>query len=211
MKNKLYQQYILKLHSDKILKAKKDLKISLGQARSNGELVSLSDSNCLRMIDNINEVDRISVQNKINSIRKEINILKKEKTSVSNKKEIRSLYSELDKLQYKPEYLSVTMSKISDFQKLNKGFKINGIEYKRLVGTASGVKVNNVIYCAVKNKQGKNIYDEITKRMNCGRDLEKKIVAGKFEAYKALTCSASVPVPCPEGNFSGSGYCEYYQ
>ena len=74
MKNKLYQQYILKLHSDKILKAKKDLKISLGQARSNGELVSLSDSNCLRMIDNINEVDRISVQNKINSIRKEINI-----------------------------------------------------------------------------------------------------------------------------------------
>lgn len=199
MKNKLYQQYILKLHSDKILKAKKDLKINLGQARSNVELVSLSDSNCLRMIDDINEVDRISVQNKINSIRKKINILKKEKTSVSNKKEIKSLYSELDKLQYKPEYLSVTMSKVSDFQKLNKGFKINGIEYKRLVGTASGVKVNNVIYCAVKNKQGKNIYDEITKRMNCGRDLEKKIVAGKFEAYKALTCSASVPVSCPEG------------
>ena len=34
--------------------------------------------------------------------------------------------------------------------------------------------------------------------MDCDRDLEKKLVAGKFEAYKALTCSASVPVSLPK-------------
>ena len=61
MKSKMYQQYILKLNSSKILKAKKDLKITLKEARQNKELVSLGDSNCLRMIDKINGVDRNKV------------------------------------------------------------------------------------------------------------------------------------------------------
>lgn len=199
MKNKMYQQYILKIHSDKILRANKNLKITLKEAREQEELVSLGDSNCLRMIDEITGTDRNEKQIEINSIRSQIKKIKKEKTSIDNKKKIRQLYSQLDKIQFKTEYISVIMNNKGDFDKLNKGFKINGISYKRLVGTASGVKVNTVVYCAVRNKKGINIYSELTKRMDCGRDLDKKIVAGKFEAYKSLTCSASIPVSYPKG------------
>ena len=199
MKSKMYQQYILKLNSSKILKTKKDLKITLKEARQNKELVSLGDSNCLRMIDKINGVDRNKIQEEINDIKKRINIIKRDKTSIENKKKIRYLYNKLDKIQYKPEYISVTMDKPSDFDRLNKGFKINGIAYKRLVGTASGVKLSTVVYCAETNKKSKKIYSILHKNMDCGRDLEKKLVAGKFESYKALTCSASVPVSLPKG------------
>lgn len=199
MKSKMYQQYILKLNSSKILKTKKDLKITLKEARQNEELVSLGDSNCLRMIDKINGVDRNKIQEEINDIKKRINIIKRDKTSIENKKKIRYLYNKLDEIQYKPEYISVTMDKPSDFDRLNKGFKINGIAYKRLVGTASGVKLSTVVYCAETNKKSKKIYSILHKNMDCGRDLEKKLVAGKFESYKALTCSASVPVSLPKG------------
>lgn len=199
MKSTMYQQYILKTTSDKILKAKKNYKITIKEARKNEELVALGDSCCLRMIDAINEVDRTEISDTINSIKKEIETIKREKTSIENKRKIRCLYNKLDEIQFKPEYVSIKMSKDSDFDKLNKGFKINGINYKRLVGTASGVKMSTVVYCAVKNKKGKKVYDTLTENMNCGRDLDKKIVAGKFEAYKALTCSASVSVSNPKG------------
>lgn len=55
MKQKLYQQFVYKLYSDKILKSKnKNLTISLSEARQNNEVISLADSNVLRSIDDLN-------------------------------------------------------------------------------------------------------------------------------------------------------------
>ena len=54
-KQQMYQQFIFKLHSSRILKAPdKNLKISIQEARDNREIISLADGQILQMIDEIN-------------------------------------------------------------------------------------------------------------------------------------------------------------
>lgn len=200
MKQKIYQQFVLKLHSDKILKSpKKNLIISLSEARQNNEVISLADSNILRSIDNLNGLDRKITANRVREIRKRISELNIQETNlVASRNERRKLYIQLDEIQFKPDYVMIVMDKASDFDKLNKGFFINGIEFKRLVGTSNGVKQSTVVYCSVINEKGVHIYEELEKRLNGGRDESKELIPAKFEAYKSLACSASVPVSMPK-------------
>lgn len=199
MKQQMYQQFVYKVESSRILGSKKkNLVITPREARLNGEIISLADSNVLRAIDELNGVDREAVGEKICDIQQEIRVLRDStKNRSSARARIKELYSELDKIQLKTDYLPVVMSKPSDFDKLNQGFSVNGIEYQRLVGTPNGVKKSTVVYCPVINEHGVRVHEEIDRRMNGGRDESKEFVPAKYEAYKALACSASVPVSMP--------------
>lgn len=200
MKQKMYQQFIYKVESLRILESKKNkLVITPRDARLNDEIISLADSNVLRAIDELNGVDRVEVADRIADIRGEIGRLRETtENRASARKRIKELYSKLDELQLKTDYLVVVMSKPSDFDKLNQGFFVNGIEYKRLVGTPNGVKKSTVVYCPVVNENGIHIHEELDKRLNGGRDESKPLVPAKFEAYKSLACSASIPVSMPK-------------
>lgn len=201
MKQKMYQQFVLKLHSDKILKSpNKNLIISLKEARANNEIISLADSNILRSIDELNGLDREITANRVREIRKRIAELNSQTTNlVKARNGRRRLYAELDEIQFKSDYVMVIFDKKADFDILNKkGFKINGIEFKRLVGTSNGVKQSTIVYCAIVNEKGVHIYDQLEKRLNGGRDETKELIPAKFEAYKSLACSASVPVSMPK-------------
>lgn len=200
MKQKMYQQFVYKIESSRILGAKKkDLQITPIEGRRNGELIALADSNVLRAIDEINGVDRNELMQKIGSMQTEIRGLRNsEENRAKNRKRIKELYGELDKLQLKTDYLMVTMNRPSDFDKINEGFKINGVGYKRLIGTPNGVKKSTVVYCPIVNERGIEMHRLLDERLNGGRDLEKEIVPAKFEAYKALACSASVELSAPK-------------
>lgn len=199
-KQKTYQKFVYKIHSSRILSApKKNLQLTLEEARKNDEIISMSDREVLRFIDNINEFDTQSTEMQIHNIRRAVKKIKKEPKSPENCKKIRTYYAELDKLQIKTDYVCIIMDKPSDFKKLNQGFKINNIEYKRLVGTPNGVKKSTVVYTSVKNANGKVIHEELQRRLDNDRDLSVKLVPAKFEAYKSLACSASTPVSMPHG------------
>lgn len=200
MRQKIYQQFIYKLESSRILGSKKkNLIIDPREARLNGEIISLADSNVLRAIDELNNVDRVAVAEKIGDIRREIRELQSlTENKTSARKRIKLLYEELDGIQLKTDYLVVVMSKPSDFDKINRGFLINGVEYRRLVGTPNGVKQSTVTYCSVVNEKGVHIHDELERRLNGGRDETKELVPAKYEAYKALACSSSIPVSMPK-------------
>lgn len=200
MKQQLYQQFVYKIHSSDILSAKdKNLIIALKSARENNQLISLADSNVLRSIDELNGLDREITAARVREIRKRISELNQQTTSlVAARNERRKLYAELDEIQFKKDYVMIIMDKASDFDKLNKGFSINGIEFRRLVGTSNGVKQSTVVYCSVVNEKCVHIYEELEKRLNGGRDETKALIPTKFEAYKALACSASVPVSMPK-------------
>lgn len=173
--------------------------MTLEEARRNDEIISLGDREVLRFIDEINGFDVQSTELKIKSIRKEIKYIQKQPKSITNKHRIKELYAELDKLQFKPDYVAVVMDKVSDFKKLNKGFKINGLSYKRLVGTTNGVKKSTIVYVSEISSCGKVMYKELARRLDNDRDLSIKMVPAKFEAYKSLACSTSVPVSMPRG------------
>lgn len=72
-----------------------------------------------------------------------------------------------------------------------KGIKINGITYRRFVGTTGGLKNNCLLFVNVE------VLDELNRRCECGRDTGIKLVPAKYEAYKALSCSASQPIAEP--------------
>lgn len=200
MKQKIYQQFVLKIHSSEILKSQnKNLIISLKEARANNEIISLADSNVLRSIDEPNGLDREITAARVREIRKRISELNTKTTGIAAaRNERRRLYAELDEIQFKPDYVMIVMDKASDFDKLNKGFSINGIEFKRLVGTSNGIKQSTVVYCSIVNEKGVHIYEELEKWLNGGRDETKELIPAKFEAYKSLACSASVPVSMPK-------------
>ena len=204
-KQQAYQKYIYKIHSRKILQKNKNLTLSLAELRRTKELISLADSQVLRFIDDINEIDVSEINDKISSIRQHIKCLQSEIKSADSTKikqikaEIKKDYDTLDMLQNKPDYLAVIMDNPNDIDKLDNGFKVNGLNYKRLVGTSNGVKKSTIVYVSEYSQQGKPIYSELCKRLENGRNPNAKLVPAKYEAYKSLACSASTPVSNPNG------------
>lgn len=130
---------------------------------------------------------------KAKEIKVQIRKIKKEPNNIQNKRKIKKLYSELDALQYKPDYMCLIIDKEKDYYRACRGFSINGINYKRLLGTNGGIKNETIVFVSER------VHDELARRIDNGRNPEKALVTAKLEAYKALTCSASTPVSMPNG------------
>lgn len=190
-KQQTSQRYIYKIRTGRLRRSKWNLTLPLSEARKNDELVSLADSQVLRWLDELNGLT--DVEQKSRNIRREIKMLRKEQNSVKNKRRIKQLYIELDEVQFRPDYLCLIIDKEKDYHRACKGFTINGIKYRRLLGTNGGIKNETIVFIAERHA------DEIKRRIENGRDQNKMLVPAKLEAYKALTCSASVPVPMPNG------------
>lgn len=179
------------MHSSRLRKAKWQLTLPIAEARRNDELISLADSQVLRWLDELNGIT--DADTKAREIKGQIRRLRKEQSSLQNRRQIKKLYEELDSIQFKPDYLCVIMDREKDYIRACKGFTINGIRYHRLLGTNGGVKNETIVF--ISDRHG----DEIRRRIDNGRNPEKEMVAAKLEAYKALTCSASNPVSMPHG------------
>ncbi len=145
----------------------------------------------LRWLDELNGIE--DAEMKAREIKAEIRMLRKEPNSVKSRKRIKALYEQLDAIQFKPDYLCVIIDREKDYRRACNGFSINGIGYQRLLGTNGGVKNETIVF--ISNRHA----DEIKCRIDNGRNLEQELVPAKLEAYKALTCSASIPVSMPRG------------
>ena len=163
----------------------------MNEARRNDEIISIADSQILRWIDELNGITDADML--AHDIRFRIRRLRKEPNSLSNIRAIRDLYAELDELQFKPDYMCLIIDRKKDYYKACRGFSINGIRYKRLLGTNGGIKNSTIVFVSER------LSDELKRRVENGRDMTKELVTAKLEAYKALTCSASNPVSFPNG------------
>lgn len=189
-KQKKLQQYIYKIDSNLLEKKNWDLTLSVEDARKiDGIVVALADSQVLSWINELNGTQDYDEKAKV--IKKEIKWIKNQPANKDNKRRISELYKELYKLQFKEDYVCVVMNKKSHYKKANQGFKINGIEYKRLLCTTGGVKMSTVVYASER------VIDELKKRINNGRDESVKIVPAKYGAYEALVASGSLEVSWP--------------
>lgn len=165
--------------------------LPIAEARRNDEVISLADSQVLRWLDELNGIT--DAESNARAIKSEIKQLRKEDNSVQNRRRIKQLYAKLDTIQFKPDYLCVIMDKEKDYRRACRGFSINGMRYVRLLGTNGGVKNETIVFVSERHAE------EIRRRIDNGRDMSVKMVPAKLEAYKALTCSASIPVSMPNG------------
>lgn len=185
------QKFIFKIHSSRLRKERWKLTLPIDEARKNDEVISLADSQILRWIDELNGI--VDADAKAHEIKSEIKRLRKESNSIQNKRRIKELYKELDKLQFKPDYMCLIIDKEGDYHRACRGFSINGVQYKRLLGTNGGIKNSTIVFVSDR------LHDELNRRIENGRDQNKELVTAKLEAYRALTCSASTPVSLPYG------------
>ena len=190
-KQQACQKYIFKIRSSRLRKAKWKLTLPLPEARRNDEIISLADSQILRWIDELNGIT--DADEKARQIKSEIRRIRRETSSVQNKRIIKKLYENLDEIQFKADYLCLIIDKEKDYYRACDGFSINGISYRRLLGTNGGVKNETIVFVSER------LRDELIRRIENGRDMSKELVPAKLEAYKALTCSASIPVSLPNG------------
>ncbi len=198
LEQKSVHRFIYKIESSVLKKADWKLKLPLKEAMRNhpDTIVALNESQCLRFIDEINEQDDIN--EKVRYIQRKIKSIKKLPKSLDNKRKIGSLYDNLYELQFQKDYVCVIMCRKGDYDRANLGFSIdygNGkiVEYRRFLGTNGGIKNSTIVYV------NKDIYPQLKEKLDNGRDMCKKLVPAKLEAYQALICSGSTPLPKPRG------------
>lgn len=185
------QKFIYKIHSSRLRKEKWKLTLPIAEARKNDEVIALADSQMLRWIDELNGVT--NADEKAHDIKAAIKKIRKEEYSPENRRKIRRLYTELDNLQFKPDYMCLIIDKDKDYYRACKGFSINNVTYTRLLGTNGGIKNSTIVFVSER------LAPELKRRVENDRDPNKELVTAKLEAYKALTCSASNPVSYPKG------------
>ena len=202
MEQKSVHQFIYKIESKMLKRAKWELHMPLKTAMKSypDMIVSLNNSECLRFIDELNNVENIN--DKVRGIQKKIRAIKKKPKSVENKKLINNYYDILYDLQFQKDYVCVIMNSEADYDRANLGFTIdygivNGkeckIKYRRFLGTNGGIKKSTIVYV------NENLYPELKERLDNGRDKTVELVPAKLEAYQALICSGSIPLPPPKG------------
>ena len=177
-KQKSCHKFIYKLPSKRLKQARWNLTLPLETAIKNkNDVVALNDSQILRWICELNGLGNLDME--VAKVKKEIKYVKKLPGSKENRNAIKKLYEKLYSLQYQKDYFCLIMDSNQDYDRANKGFKINGYQYHRLLGTNGGIKKSTIIYI------GDNVYKEIVKRMDNGRDKNKPIIPAKLEAYQA--------------------------
>ena len=105
------------------------------------------------------------------------------------------LKKDIRDIDFSKIFIQIVIDKKTDFSRAasKKGITVNGINYKRFVGTTGGLKNNTLLFCNSK------YIDELNQLCECKRNKNIKLVPAKYEAYKALTCSASQPICDPNG------------
>lgn len=193
MEQKSCLKFIYKIHSKHLKKANWDLTLPLEVAMKDypERIVSLNNSQLLRFIDELNGV--VDIDEKVRTIQRKIKYEKKKPKSRETKVVIKNLYEALYNLQFQKDYVCVIMDSNKDYDRANLGFKINGVEYKRFLGTNGGIKNSTIVYVNVE------LYPELKKRLDNGRNKDIPLVPAKLEAYQALICSGSMPIPEPNG------------
>lgn len=104
------------------------------------------------------------------------------------------LHKPIYKIDFTKYICAIVIDKKSDFKRATskKGITINGNTFRRFVGTTGGLKNNSLLFVNI------DVIDELNRRCECNRNPEIKLVPAKYEAYKALTCSASQRILSPE-------------
>ena len=211
-KSQKNQTFVLKINTGYLSKNNWHLTFKLNEIRKQPQLVvSLGSSQVLRWMPEL--TGRPDADIKASNIKQQIKSLKKKDNSKENKRQISQKYDELYELQFQPHYMMLVMDSPKDYRYVcEHGFKITivysndeskTITYKRFLGTAGSIKKSTIMFV------DENIHSRLIKKINNGRhegpeereyngmNLNYKFIPAKLNAYFALACSASIPVPWP--------------
>jgi hypothetical protein len=185
---KLRQYFVFKLTSSRLKNSNWNISLSVSQARKNGELISLGNSQMLRALRKIQGKE---------SIDKDIDALFLEKKKIKRNftpekaHRLKEIELEIDSLLFCPEIISVVVEDNKHYQHIiDNKFFVNDKPFVRLLCGAGNSRRNTVIFVEERYAgQLKSIMN------NDRKDIP--ITPAKFNAYFALMASATLPVSEP--------------
>jgi len=194
--------YTSKLTSTILKENKFKLDLSFRDCVKSGFVVSLADSQMLKSIRDI--TGQVINRDLLESWYDERNKLKKKKkTTIEEKKRIRELQDMIYNMMYIPQYITVSMDNVPDYEKIyHDGFYFNHRWFKRISCSASQARVSTVVFCDCGDE--KDVYEkedsirlQLKNRLDNGRDLSHPLAPSKYNAYLGLYSSASKKVTPP--------------
>ena len=183
------QFFVFKLSSNRIKNANYNIELDIDQARKNAELISIAQNQVILSVLKIKNkrFDKNYLEVLIDN-RKEI---RKLESCPENIEELINIEDEINDILFIPEIVSVYVNNKNQYEGIIKnGFKVNGIEFTRLLCGAGHSRRNTVIFCA------KHIENELKTILNNGRRIDNMVLA-KNNAYFALSYSGVIPVSQP--------------
>lgn len=188
MPNRLF--YTVKLTSSLLKEYKYDLNITFKDCLKSGLIVSLADSQILKSIRDVTgkQIDRVQLEQWY----LERDKIKKKKNSKENRKRIKELQENIYNMMYISDYITVVMDNKKDYERMyQKGFYFNGKRYRRFSCSASQARVSTIAFVS------EEIKDELKKRLDNGRKMDKPLAPSKYNAYFGLYSSAIKAVTKP--------------
>lgn len=164
--------------------------LSYHKAKQLGEVIGLADNQILRSIRDIQ--NRYVDVEYIDSLYVERDELKCLPATPEIEKKIKALQEKIDYLTFVPEYITIVMEHPKHYEHLfYNGLLLNGKRYNRFSCSASQARTSTVVFC------DETIYNELSQRLNNGRDLSRPLTPSKFNAYFGLAGSATHVVSTP--------------
>lgn len=188
---KLQQFYILKFNSERLKKSNFDINITIDQAKSNAEVVSINTSELLRALFRLKKQN--FDQNEIDNLLKTQKRLKKAQNSEENRIKLREIIEKIEKILYVEDLVSIEFNNKAHYLAIlkRKGFYINGIRFVPFMASAGMIRRNTALF--INN----NLKHPLMDTLENGRDEKVPIVPAKWGAYFSLYSSTSLPVSFP--------------
>jgi hypothetical protein len=187
---KLQQHYIFKFDSDRLKEENYNIQINIDEARKNGELISLGQSELIRIIYRLK--NKSINQELVDELFSEKKKIKRYSDSKENREKITKINKEIDDILFIPEILNVTFSDVRHYHAIIKnGLTVNNKKYVRLLTGAGMARRSTTMF--VEEQFGK----VLKPILDCDRNKETKLVDAKYNAYYALISSSSLPVTVP--------------
>lgn len=191
---KIQQYKIIKLESGRLRECKYKIEsLSFQQAIENGEVVSLADSELIRILRRVKgqgsfsrlELDSLATERKT--------ITRKNRHSKFDQRRLVEIDKEIEGLIFIPEIVTVYFDNKKHYSAILKlgGFHLNGKLYVPLLSGAGMMRRSSVMFIE------SSLRKDIDILLNNGRNELFQVNPAKFASYYALASSASLPVTFP--------------
>lgn len=189
---KLQQFFIYKIPTSHLIDSKYNVSLSIDDSRRNQELVSISDSELIRVLFRLTSHPySASGLEELTSSRAKI---KKYKNTESNRKTIQDLTNEIDQQLFIEEIVSIEFSDKRHAKSIleNKNIIVNDFTYVPFMASTGMIRRNMMLFI----KQ--DIFDKIIPILENGFDRQKELVPAKYGTYFSLYSSSSLDVTFPK-------------
>ena len=188
---KLQQFYIFKFDSLRLKNTNYNIQVSLDKARINGEVITINNSELVRTLFRIKNIN--FDQRHIDNLLIEKKKVKKYQNNENNRKKLQEIQKNLDKILFIKSLISIEFQNKSHYKAIlnRKGFHVNGEKYVPFLASAGMVRRNTALFVE------ENLKNEFMIILENGRNKDTPLVPVKWGTYFSLYSSSTLPVSFP--------------